>query len=110
LRVEDDDGTVEDAQAALDLGGEIDVAGVSMRLIRAVAPGERDASAVDRDAALLLLLVPVGHRVPASTPPSLWLALGVEEEVLGGRGLARIDVRDDADVADRVRSILALRP
>ena len=32
--VEDDDAAVEDAEAAFDFGGEVDVAGVSMMLMR----------------------------------------------------------------------------
>ena len=38
LGVEDDDAAVEDAQAALDLGGEIDVAGRVDQVDGAVAP------------------------------------------------------------------------
>ena len=44
-RVEDDDRAVEHAQAALDLGGEIDVAGRVDQVDRAAAPLERDAGA-----------------------------------------------------------------
>ncbi len=57
LGVEDDDGAVEHAQAAFDLGGEIDVAGRVDEVDGAVAPLEGDAGAVDGDAAFLLFLV-----------------------------------------------------
>ena len=36
---------------------------------------------------------------PSWTSPILWMLPGVEEDALGRRRLARVDVRDDADVA-----------
>ncbi len=100
LGVEDDDRAVEDAQAALDLGGEIDVAGRVDQVDGAVAPLERDAGAVDGDAALLLFGVVVGLGGALIDAAELVLGPGVVEQVLGGRRLAGVDVRDDADVAD----------
>ena len=61
---------------------------------------ERDAGAVDGDAALLLLLVAVGVGVALVDGAELVLGAGVVEQVFGGRGLARVDVRDDAEVAE----------
>ena len=74
LGVEDDDRAVEDAQGALDLGGEIDVAGRVDQVDGAVAPLERHAGAVDGDAAFLFFLVVVGSVLPSSTPPSWCMA------------------------------------
>ena len=104
LGVEDDDGAVEHAQAALDLGGEIDVAGRVDQVDRAVAPLEGNAGAVDGDAAFLLFLVVVGVGGALIDAAELVLGAGVKEDVLGGRRLAGIDVGNDADVADLGRS------
>ena len=49
---------------------------------------------------LALLLHPVEHRRPFVDVAHAMFAAGIEEDALGGRGLARVDVRDDADVAD----------
>src|SRR5262249_42169631 len=65
----------------------------------AVAPLERDAGAVDGDAALLLLRVVVGFGRALIDAAELVLGAGVVQDVLGGRRLARVDVGDDADVA-----------
>src|SRR5262249_39788480 len=99
LGVEDDHGAVEDAQGPLHLGREIDVAGRVDEVDRAVAPLERDAGAVDGDAAFLLLGVVVGLGGALIDAAEAVLGAGVEEQVLGGGGLARVDVGDDADVA-----------
>ena len=74
--------------------------GVSIRLIGAVAPLERDAGAVDGDAAFLLLGVVVGLGGALIDAAELVLGPGVVEQVLGGGRLAGVDVGDDADVAD----------
>ncbi len=100
LGVEDDDAAVEYAQTAFDLGGEIDVAGRVDEVDGAVAPLERNAGAVDGDAAFLLLLVPVGGRVALVHGAEQVRGPAVVEEVFGGRGLARVDVGDDAQIAD----------
>ncbi|EYR64418.1 hypothetical protein N866_11445 [Actinotalea ferrariae CF5-4] len=54
----------------------------------------------DRDAALLLLLHPVHRRGTVVRLTDLVVDPGVEQDPLGGRRLAGIDVRHDADVAD----------
>ena len=53
----------------------------------------------DRDAALLLLLHPVHRRGAVVHLADLVVDAGVEEDALGGRGLARVDMRHDPDVA-----------
>ena len=103
---EDDDGAVEDPERALDLGGEVDVArGVDDvdgdRLAVEVVPAAGDGGGDDGDAALALLLEVVGGRAPLVDVAHPVDLAGVEEDALGGRRLAGVDVRDDADVADR---------
>jgi len=56
----------------------------------------------DRDAALLLLLHPVGRRGTVVRLTELVVDARVEQDALGRRRLAGIDVRHDADVADLV--------
>ena len=100
LAVEDGDGTVEDAQRALDLDREVHVArGVDdVDLVVVPVAGRRGGR--DRDAALLLLLHPVHRRRAVVRLTDLVVDPGVEQDPLGGRRLAGIDVSHDADVAD----------
>src|SRR5208283_326043 len=100
LGIEDDDTAVEHAQGALHLGGEIDVARGVDQVDGAVAPGERDAGAVDRDAAFLLLGIVIGLGGARVDVTELVLGAGVVQNVVGGRGFAGVDVRNDAEVAD----------
>src|SRR5690606_23433708 len=53
----------------------------------------------DRDAAFLLLLHPVHRRRTVVHLANLVTDAGVEQDALRGRGLARIDVGHDAEVA-----------
>ena len=97
--VVDGDGAVEDAQRALDLDGEVDVAGGVDDVDRVVLPGALGRGGRDRDAALLLLLHPV-HRGGAVVDfTDLVVDAGVEEDALGRGGFARVDMRHDPDVA-----------
>ena len=102
--VEHRDGTVEHAQRTLHLDGEVDVArgvddvdGVVDVLERPVT-GRRGGR--DRDAALLLLLHPVHGGSAVVDFTDLVADTGVEQDPLGGRRLARVDVGHDPDVAD----------
>ena len=54
----------------------------------------------DRDTTLLLLLHPVSRRSAVVGLTDLVVDTGVEQDTLGRRRLAGIDVRHDADVAD----------
>src|SRR5690606_14428738 len=54
---------------------------------------------LDRDATLLLLLHPVHGRGAIMHLTDLVALAGVEQDALGGRGLAGIDVGHDAEVA-----------
>ena len=97
--VEDRDRAVEDAQRALDLDGEVDVAGRVDEVDPAVAPATGGRGGGDRDAALLLLDHPVHGRGALVHLADLVVAAGVEEDALGRRRLARVDMGHDPDVA-----------
>jgi len=100
LAVEDGNGTVEHAKRALHLDGEVDVTrGVDdVDLVALPVAGRRGGG--DRDPALLLLLHPVHGRGAVVRLAHLVVDPGVEEDPLGHGGLAGVDVRHDADVAD----------
>ena len=100
LAVEDGDGAVEDAERALDLDREVHVAGGVDDVDLVLVPEARDGGGRDRDAALLLLLHPVGGRRAVVRLTDLVVGARVEQDALGRRRLAGIDVRHDADVAD----------
>jgi hypothetical protein len=106
--VEDRDGTVEDAQRALDLGREVDVTRGVDDLDDVVLPEARRSSAGDGDAALLLLDHPVHDGSAVVDLADLMGLAGVIQDSLGGRRLAGIDVRHDADVTHVLELVLAL--
>ena len=83
--------------------------GVSIRLMVQSRQCERDAGAVDGDAAFLLFLVVVGLGGALVDAAELVLGAGVEEHVFGGGGLAGVDVRNDAEVADLAQVDLGMR-
>ena len=97
--VEDRDRAVEHAQRALDLDGEVDVAGRVDDVHAVVAPRGGGGSGGDRDATLLLLLHPVHGRRALVDLAELVRAARIEEDALGRRRLAGVDVRHDPDVA-----------
>ena len=96
---EDAHRAVEDAEGPLDLSGEIDVAGRVDEGDAHVAPFDGDGGGVDRDALLLLELVEVRGRVAIVNVAGLVLRAAVVQDPLGGRGLARVHMGDDSDVA-----------
>ena len=98
-RVEQRDRAVQDAQASLDLDGEVHVAGRVDDVDAVVLPLARRRGRGDGDPALLLLLHPVHDRGALVDLAHLVGAAGVVEDALGRRRLAGIDVRHDADVA-----------
>ena len=100
LAVEDGDGAVEDAERALDLDGEVDVTGGVDDVDLVLVPEAGDGGGRDRDAALLLLLHPVRGRGAVVDLTDLVVDARVEQDALGRRRLAGIDVSHDADVAD----------
>ena len=92
-------GTVEDAQRAFDLHREVHVAGGVDDVDRPILPVAGDCGGLNGDATLLLLDHEVRRRVAFVDFTGLVDLAGVEEDALGRRGLARVDVGDDADVA-----------
>src|SRR5690606_17273904 len=101
--VEDDHATVEHAQAALHLGGEVDVTRRVDQVDRVTTPGCRNRRRGDRDPALALLLHPVGRRGPLMYLTDPVNFAGVVEHTFGCRGLTRINVRDNPDIANALQ-------
>ena len=100
-RVDQEDGALARGQAPGDLVGEVDVTGrvdqVQLVLPAVVDVGQPDGLGLDGDPPLpfevhavevLLAHLPRGHRV------------GQLQHPIGQRGLAVVDVGDDAEVAD----------
>src|SRR6185295_3245206 len=92
------DGAVEHAQRTLDLDREVDVPGRVDQVDLVVLPVDGGGGGGDRDAALALLLHPVELRLAVVDLADLVDASRVEQETLADRGLAGVDVSDDADV------------
>src|SRR5690606_4807984 len=100
-RAKDYDRAVEHAQAALDLGGEVDVARRIEQVDGDVLPRKRHAGRIDGDAALLLFWIAIGFGRPFIDLSDAMLRAAVKQHALGNRGLASVDVGDNTDVADR---------
>jgi hypothetical protein len=107
-RVEDGDGTVEDAKRTLDLDGEVDVARRVDDVDAVVVPDARGGSRRDGDATLLLLrhVVHGGRAVVDFT--DLVALTGVVEDALGRGGFTGVDMRHDPDVAGAVEGEFTL--
>lgn len=103
LAVEDGDRTVEDAERTLHLDREVHVTRGVDDVDLVVVPEARRRGRRDRDAALLLLRHPVHGGCAVVDFTDLVRDARVEQDALGGRGLAGVDVRHDADVADLVQ-------
>ena len=99
-RVEQRDRAVEHAQRALDLDGEVDVAGRVDDVDPVAFPLAGGGGGGDRDAALLLLLHPVHHRGALVNLPHLVGPPCVIEDALSRRRLTGVDVSHDPDVAN----------
>ena len=65
-----------------------------------VAPLAGDGRRVDRDPALLLFFVEVGDRGPLVDVPHAVRGAGIEQDPFGGGRLTRVDMGNDADIAD----------
>src|SRR2546422_270339 len=101
-RAHHDDRAVQDAQRSFHLDGKVDVAGRIDDVDAMVAPDAGGGGGGDGDAPLAFLHHPVHRRrafVHLADPvhPSR-----VEQDALGRRRLARVDVGDDADVPNFV--------
>ena len=96
------DRTVEDAQRALDLDREVDVARRVDEMDLVLLPLERDRGRRDGDAALALLLHPVHLGLTVVDLADLVDLARMEEEPFRHGGLARVDMRDHAEIADQI--------
>src|ERR1019366_4354580 len=97
-RVEDSHRAVQHAQAALDFGRKIHVAGSVDYVDLAIAPETGSSGRSDSDAALLLLLHPVHDGGAFVHFAQLVRAARVIKDALGRSGLTCIDVGSDAYV------------
>ena len=98
---EDEDRPVQHAQAPLDLDGEIDVAGGVDEVDPGVAPLDGGRGAGDGDAALLFEFHVVHGGAGAVAMHFLHAvdSTGIVQDPLAERGLARVDVRRNADIS-----------
>ena len=103
--VEHGNGTVEDAQRALHLDGEVDVTRGVDDVDLVTLPRRRRGGGGDGDPPLLLLVHPVHDGGALVDLADLVRDAGVEQDALGRGGLARVDVRHDPDVADLVQGV-----
>src|SRR5262249_840257 len=97
-RAEHRDRAVEHAQRALDLDGEVDVAGSVDDVDAVIAPEAGGGSRSDGDTALLLLLHPVHGGRAFVDFAHLVGDTRVIKDALGGRSLPGVDMRHDPDV------------
>ncbi len=107
-RVEHGDGAVEDAQRTLDFDREIDVAGRVEDVDAMVVPRAGGGRRRDGDAPLLLLDHPVHLSGALVHLTDLVRLARVVQDPLRRRGLARVDVGHDPDVAGSVEGEIAL--
>ncbi|CNV38281.1 Uncharacterised protein [Mycobacterium tuberculosis] len=98
--VENRDRAVEHAQIALHLDGEIHMPWRVDDIQLVVFPERGRGRRGDGDAALLFLFHPVHGGCAVVHLTNLVVDTGVVQDALGGCGLAGIDVRHDAEVAD----------
>ncbi len=105
--VDEQERAVGHEQRALDLAAEVGVAGgvddVDLAAVpSAAAPAHARVLREDRDAALALEIVRVHHALGEDLVRAE--GAGLPEHVVDERGLAVVDVGDDGDVADGVRT------
>src|SRR5206468_3512832 len=98
--VENRDRAVEHPQRALHLDGEVDVPRGVDDVNGVAEPARRGSGRRDGDAAFLLLLHPVHGGRALMDLTELVVDSGVEQDALGGRRFARVDMRHDPDVSD----------
>ena len=101
--VEHSHGAVQDPQRPLHLHGEVDVAGGVDDVDGVAVPHAGRRGRGDGDATLLLLRHPVHRRGAFVHLADLVVDAGVEQDPLGRRGLARVDMGHDPDVADQAQ-------
>ncbi len=96
----DGDRAIEHPQRPLHLDGEVDVAGGIDDLDDVVFPLALGGGGGDRDPPFLFLLHPVHDGCALMDLTDLVRDTGVEQDPLGRRRLAGVNVRHDADVAE----------
>ena len=96
--VEAGNRAIEHAEAALDFGGEVDVARRIDDVDADVLPGAGGRGGGDGDAALLLLLHPVHGRRTLMHFSDTVRDARIEEDAFGRRRLSGVDVRHDPDI------------
>src|SRR5712671_6447458 len=101
--VEHADCAIQHAQRALDFHGEVHVTrsidNIDAIFLAEAVPRSRGRRAGDGDPALTLLLHPIHRRGAFIHGTNLVGHTGIEQDALGRRGFARVDVRHDPDVA-----------
>ena len=102
LRAEHGDRAVQHAEGTLDLDGKIDVAGSVDDVETIVLPVAGRRGRGDGDAALLLLSHPVHGGGAFMRLADLAVLARIEQNTLGRRRLAGIDMRHDTDVANHL--------
>ena len=100
-------GTVQDTQGPLHLHGEVHVTRGINDVNPAALPEAGGSSGGNGDAPLLLL----GHPVHSSRPIMGFADFigpaGIEQDALGGCGLAGVNVRHDADISSIFKRVLS---
>ena len=92
------DAAVQHLQRAIDLDGEINVAGGVDDIQTMLVPEAGGRCRLDGDAALTFLIHEIGGGGAIMDFTDLMDLAGQLEDALGGRGLARVDVGENADV------------
>jgi hypothetical protein len=102
IGVDDEHDAIDHLHDTLHLATEVGVSGSVDDVDDVVAPADRGVLRLDRDAALALLV----HRVHGTFLDDLVVAegTGLLEHLVHERGLAMIDVSDDGNIADAIRS------
>jgi len=90
---------IENAQAAFDFCGEVDVTWGIEQVDGALFPTERHASGEDRDTALLLFWIVIGFGCSRVDGPCAVFGTAHVEHLFGHGGFTGIDVSDDADIS-----------
>lgn len=98
--VQEKHGAVEDAKRTFDFNGEVGVSGCVDDLNRCVAPSAAHRRRRDRDPHLLFLHAKVRGGVAVMNFTLAMNFAGAMKDAFGKRGLAGVDMRDDANVAE----------
>jgi hypothetical protein len=98
--IEYNNASVQDTEAALHFDGEVHVAGGVYDIDHVVPPVGRRGGGGDGDPPLPLLRHPVHDGSTGVHLTDLVGASRVEQDALGDRGLAGIDVRDDPNIPE----------